>query len=343
MDRNNNFDFLRLLFACFVIITHSYTLSGVGDIDFLGALSNSQLQLSKIGVTGFFVISGYLIYKSMERSPTPINYFWKRFLRLFPALFVVLVFTILVLPLVYENNIPYLKNREVWTYIPLNIILYPQYTISGVFENNPYPKIINGSLWTIRYEFLMYIATALLFKFRHNRNTMIKITSFVWLLCLIGMFILPQSILQINFIFRVKNLLQLGACFWGGALLAAIGLNSNTKHIFKIFVPLLTIFIVAVKYGLSDYLYYIIVPLLIILIGLKPLYLVKDIGKVIGDLSYGTYLYAFVVQQFVVCFCRPNHIQLMLLTFIITLFLAYISWHLVEKRFIALKRVSVMG
>ncbi|KGN80722.1 hypothetical protein HW49_05110 [Porphyromonadaceae bacterium COT-184 OH4590] len=338
MDRNNNFDFLRLLFASFVIITHSYTLSGEGNSDFLGVFTNSQLQLSKIGVTGFFVISGYLIYQSMERSSNLINYLWKRFLRLFPALFVALIFTVLILPFVYESNIPYIKNKDVWTYIPLNIVLYPQYTISGVFENNLYPKIINGSLWTIRYEFLMYIAIALLFRFRKNRNITIAIISFVWLLCIMALYILPQSVLQINFIFRVKNLLQLGACFFGGALLSAIGLNSNSKHILKMFVSLLIIFIVALKYELSEYLYYIIVPLLIIFIGLLPLYFIKDISKNIGDLSYGTYLYAFVVQQFIMCLYNLNHIQLMLFTFIITLFLAYISWHIIEKRFIALKK-----
>ena len=58
----NNFDFLRLVFAVFVIITHSYSISGIKEIDILSQLTNGQTALSYVGVRGFFIISGYLIF-----------------------------------------------------------------------------------------------------------------------------------------------------------------------------------------------------------------------------------------------------------------------------------------
>ena len=54
--RKNNFDFLRLILASFVIITHSYPLSGVKECDYLCQISNGQVGFSYIGVKGFFVI-----------------------------------------------------------------------------------------------------------------------------------------------------------------------------------------------------------------------------------------------------------------------------------------------
>ena len=69
----NNFDLLRLIFAVFVVITHSYILSGNPN-DFFWQMTK-QTTLSYIGVAGFFVISGYLIFKSFERSKNISDFF----------------------------------------------------------------------------------------------------------------------------------------------------------------------------------------------------------------------------------------------------------------------------
>lgn len=87
----NNFDFLRLLLASFVIITHSYPLTGREEHDWLYQITNGQTLFSYIAVRGFFAISGYLIFQSMLQSKNIINYYWKRFLRIFPGLFIVLL------------------------------------------------------------------------------------------------------------------------------------------------------------------------------------------------------------------------------------------------------------
>ena len=97
MDRSNNFDFIRLIFATFVIISHSYVLSGDTEGDFLYRITNGQTMLSHIGVSGFFVVSGYLVFQSLCRSLSVREYFIKRVRRIVPALFVMLCITLLML------------------------------------------------------------------------------------------------------------------------------------------------------------------------------------------------------------------------------------------------------
>jgi peptidoglycan/LPS O-acetylase OafA/YrhL len=112
-DTKNNFDFLRLLFASFVIITHSYALSGNKECDLLCQYTNGQVSFSYLGVRGFFVISGYLVFQSLKRSRNIFDYSIKRILRLYPALILMLILTILFVPFVYESAIPYFKNKSI--------------------------------------------------------------------------------------------------------------------------------------------------------------------------------------------------------------------------------------
>jgi peptidoglycan/LPS O-acetylase OafA/YrhL len=122
---SNNFDFLRFLFALLVVFGHSYGLSGNGEsMQFISHISNKQLSLTSIGLNGFFVISGYLIFKSLLNSKTLKGYYWRRFLRLYPGLFVVLLLTILISPFLYQSEIPFFNNKEVFSYLPNNLSLF---------------------------------------------------------------------------------------------------------------------------------------------------------------------------------------------------------------------------
>ncbi|ADZ11912.1 acyltransferase family protein [Riemerella anatipestifer RA-GD] len=157
LARENNFDFLRLLFASSVIISHSYPLTEVRDKEILMVITNGQLDLGGFSVACFFIISGYLIYQSLERSSSIKNYIWKRVLRLYPALIVMLLLTVSVVPFFYQGEGSILNNTSYFTYLPRQLSLYNlQHNILGVFEDLPY-KTINGSLWTICYEFTMYM------------------------------------------------------------------------------------------------------------------------------------------------------------------------------------------
>lgn len=332
ISRSNNFDFLRLVFASFVVISHSYALSGAPHGDPLSQLTNGQMEFSYLGVHGFFIISGYLIFKSLLRCKGLPDYYWKRLLRLYPALLVVLFLTVLLAPLVYESSVPYLQNSSVYTYIPQNITLFfRQKGIDGVFENNPYKHSINGSLWTICYEFSMYVMVSLLFFIREK--TFVKT---VVILLFISSYLL--SLFHPYFLYGLFTKMELGSnhfynlmCFFtGGMIMTYLKPDKRTENI--LIILSFIVLIASVYFNILKYTCYITLPLLVILLGKSSTRYINKVGETIGDTSYGIYIYSFPIQQTLVYFFKLDTAMLFIFSLPLSLLLGYISWHLIEKK-----------
>jgi peptidoglycan/LPS O-acetylase OafA/YrhL len=83
---NNNFDLMRLLFAIIVCFVHVQTLSGFNELELI-----TRTLSSSIAVKSFFVVSGFLIFMSYERSSSFKSYVIKRIRRIYPAYIVVVM------------------------------------------------------------------------------------------------------------------------------------------------------------------------------------------------------------------------------------------------------------
>ncbi|WP_114822338.1 acyltransferase family protein [Chryseobacterium sp. KLBC 52] len=331
-SRSNNFDFLRLVFASFVVISHSYALSGAAHGDLLSQLTSGQMEFSYLGVHGFFIISGYLIFKSLLRCKSLPDFYWKRLLRLFPALLVVLFLTVLLAPAVYESSVPYLQNKSVYTYIPQNITLFfRQKGIDGVFENNPYKHSINGSLWTICYEFSMYVMVSLLFFIREK--TFVKT---VIILLFISSYLL--SLFHPYFLHGLFMKMELGSnhfynlmCFFvGGMIMTYLNTNKRTENI--LIILSFAVLIASVYLNINQYTCYITLPLLVILLGKSSTRYLNKVGETIGDTSYGIYIYSFPIQQTLMYFVKLDTAMLFILSLPLSILFGYASWHLIEKK-----------
>ncbi|MGN7863825.1 acyltransferase family protein [Chryseobacterium sp. 22458] len=341
-SRINNFDFLRFIFASFVIISHSYGLSGAAEGDVLSRLTNGQMGFSYVGVHGFFIISGYLILNSLMRCKDLTDYYWKRLLRLYPALIVVLILTVLLAPFVYESTVPYWKNTSVYTYIPQNLTLFfRQKGIDGVFENNPYKSSINGSLWTICYEFSMYVMVSLLFFIR--TKSFVKI-----IVALLFVSSYTLSVFNPDFLYGLFVRVGLGSgsfynlmCFFTAGMLLTY-LKTDNKKMVNTLITLAFIVLVASLYlQVFRYTCYLTLPVLVILIGSKSTLYINKLGDVIGDISYGIYIYSFPIQQALMYFFKLDSIPLMIFSTILSFIMGYISWHLIEKK--ALKHKDLVS
>lgn len=341
-QRKNNFDFLRLLFAACVIITHSYPLAGSKECDWLCQVTSGQYTFSWIAVRGFFVISGYLIFQSLERSRDLADFYWKRILRLFPALAVVLILTVVLGPFVYENDTAYLLNKSVRTYIPNNLRLYRlQYDIPGIFDQNPHKSAINGSLWTIPFEFTMYIAMSLLFFIKSNRVPVIVVLlvtySFLAKLDVLNF----TEIQKWNFFILDWYLIELGVYFAAGSLLAATRMaDISQRHLLIILIISLGLFVFSTGQPIFSFASVTLLPIIVLSMGLLPVYGISNVTNHLGDLSYGIYIYGFPVQQTLVYYFGMDHVSLIFTSLIISAILAYLSWHLIEAPALKLKNLK---
>lgn len=336
--RKNNFDFLRLVFALFVIVSHSYALSGNGNSDWLARITSNQTMFSYIGVNGFFVLSGYLIFQSLERSKSTTDYFWKRFLRLYPALAVMSVLCVLLGWFVYENaDIPYFSNKSALTYVPRNLtIFYRSSGIDGVFEKNHIPTAMNGSLWTVKYEVTMYILLGLLFAVKDKKMLLrIFLGTALAILFSIRLFFPEATNISLRFL-SADHFTSLGLYFAAGSFLAALRFEKS-KHLGA----LAWISGIALAISVATDTFYLMrlffIPLLVLSIGLSSWLYANSVGR-IGDLSYGLYIYAFPVQQALYYFMKPTDFQMIAYSLTITTILAYASWHLIEARALTYKK-----
>lgn len=168
--RNNNFDILRLMCALLVIVSHSYALLVIyGEEPLLQG--TGWLLASGIGLCGFFTISGYLILQSLVTSKNIFSYLAKRCLRIFPGLLVCLILVVVACSFFYTGEGNYWTQYETYSFIWNNLSLYDlQWEIPGVFVNNPYDASIDGPLWTLAYEYSLYLCIIVLFFMRKHKG-----------------------------------------------------------------------------------------------------------------------------------------------------------------------------
>ncbi|MFN8295746.1 MAG: acyltransferase [Chitinophagales bacterium] len=330
----NNFDFLRLIFALLVVVHHSFPLSGVSEQDSLFYATNGLLSFSYIGVRGFFVISGFLIFPSLMRSKNLVDYFVKRVLRIYPGLFVVLVITLLFSVFLYESSIKsFFINKEVYTYIPVNLSLIKlQNHISGVFESNIFPKAINGSLWTIVYEFTMYCTIALFIFIRKKSRTLQRglLLLFITIFFTIRAFQEDIETIHIGtlslYIFAHNAIY-----FYVGALLSTYDIN-KIKFKAYILIASFAAWLILLENPNFEFIQYFLFPVIVLFFGTYSTKYLNNISETIGDLSYGVYIYGFPIQQTFMHFFALSCLQLTLVATPFIFVFAWLSWHLVEKK-----------
>lgn len=168
-NKENNFALLHFIGACMVIYGHQYTLMGSGAPGLLGN------PVSTLGVKMIFVITGFLITQSFLREQNLGQFLKRRLIRIYPALICCVVVCTLALSLFSTLNLAD-YFRWCWQYLLKNLALQPVYALPGVFENNPYPNAVNGSLWTLPVEVAMYFFVGIaLWLFTRFRDKVFRI------------------------------------------------------------------------------------------------------------------------------------------------------------------------
>lgn len=160
--QDNNFALVRLLMALAVLVSHSWWLA-TGRTSAEPLHSWTHHSLGEHAVQVFFFLSGVVVAQSLLKSKSVLDFICARALRIFPALIVcVLVTAFLLGPVVTALDLKtYFTDTGLITYILKTVSLSTgSAPLPGVFETNPVPRLVNLSLWTLKYEVLCYALLA---------------------------------------------------------------------------------------------------------------------------------------------------------------------------------------
>lgn len=342
-DKNNNFDLIRLFAALQVVYCHAISHFRIPNNFFSDFISYFP------GVPIFFTISGFLIANSFTRNPNVKSYLRNRSLRIFPALWVCLLITIILLIAFGIINSQNVFSLSFLSWILGQVTLFQFYT----------PDLLrawgvgapNGSLWTITVEYQFYILLPLILWLFNLSNRKIALTSVLILFLisilvsyiskgfdpeslytkLLGVSVLPYLHFFLVGIFAYLFWNRIGKYFnnnnallWTLTYFTYSFIFSNTLKLFALdyssnFFPWVSDFLLA--------------GLILSIAFTKGGIAHKLLNGT--DISYGVYIYHMVVINTIISLNIQEY-QLPI-AFTATIIIAFISWKLVEKPALKLK------
>ncbi|MBI3711662.1 MAG: acyltransferase [Burkholderiales bacterium] len=328
VGKQNHFNLIRLLAALAVLWSHSYALTGQAEpFAYLGK------NLGSMAVDVFFVTSGFLVTTSLLQRGDAIDYLIARTLRIFPALWVMLLVTVLGLGLLltHLSVTEFFKHPQTWRYVwkTSTLLGHVEYVLPGVFEFNPYPAIVNGSLWTMVYELSLYLGLLAIWSLARLLSMLMQ-PALAFLLALSLTVSFFYGCQHFAF-FDAPSLLRFAFLFFTGSVFyLARTLVPMSSALFAVSMgTLLGVAVFFPNYFSAAYL--LCLPYCVFYLAYVPKGPLLQLNRV-GDYSYGIYIYAFPVQQVVlvlfptIAFWKFNYLVLL-----ITLSLAALSWHSIEK------------
>jgi len=156
----NNFNFMRLCLAVLVILSHSFEIiDGNRHREPLTRIFHT-LSFGEVAVDAFFLLSGYLIVKSWDQRPLLLSYVKKRVYRIYPGFIAASLICAFVVGPLASNASLYFSHFNLKHFVG-SVVLLDAPAIPSVFSGLHYP-VVNGSMWTIYYEFRCYVAVALI-------------------------------------------------------------------------------------------------------------------------------------------------------------------------------------
>lgn len=340
IGKNNNFNLIRILAALAVLVTHSFALSiGTGDVEPLK--KSLDITIGMIAIDIFFITSGFLVTSSLMNRQNMIEFVCARILRIFPALWIMLVITVLFVGPYFSANSfsSYLLDYKTRCYFVKCFTLFTgvSYELPGVFNTNPYDNAVNGSLWTLPWEVRMYtilavtwVGAACLGRFRDMAFRILIIVYFITsAICVIAIDFGSLSSAYDNQ-FRLFFMFFTGSAIY--VLRHIICLSTSAFYFLLIILAISTI-----QKVLFHTVYHFSIAYMVFYLAYIPAGFIRKYN-LIGDYSYGIYIYAFPVQQSLAALIPGISVLYMFMfSAVVTILLAGISWHAVEKRTLGLK------
>lgn len=374
---------LRILLALWVAVGHFYHYIGADKVFPLPILGK-VLHHNSSAVSGFMIITGFLMtfhYTLRERKELPekgetfVKFWLRRFFRLYPIYFIVILVAFFLLPVTRDfahANVSFFTGEAPhfrWTYDPLLSPTLMDLFLHLTFLHGFFPVInasILGPAWSLSPEVQFYIIFPLLylFFFYHKRSNFLRLPFIV--LIAGALYILSYKLFGDASLVRRGRIVDLGLptlvtyqliYFVTGMIMAKVLINkSGYFHLFFcsficicLKVDIFTIGILAailafmfseeLKESMPGWAYRILIFFKRILGG--------KAGTMGANLSYSLYLIHSFTLQIILFYATKLPVgktSIVLVAFVaflvINLLLSYVLYRWVEEPFIAIgKRI----
>ncbi len=327
------FDGLRLVAAVSVIFSHSFLIAtGSEENEPLVRLLGSRNSLGLYGVYTFFVISVFLLARSLRSNPSLTTYSVNRVLRIVPAFAACILVTAFVIGPICSSAslISYYASSVTWSFIAFALNGFSDWPLPGVYAYDAdLATVVNASLWSLPYEVLSYLF--LLAVWLLLRSPGLATGAIVTIaLCTWKFPVVEKAMAAIGFTLPFLA---------GGVFMQWLHARYGTHRILAI---LSAVLLVAAGFlGWQTHAFALLGAYLIVFFGERQNPGSKLAGK-IGDCSYGLYLYAWPAEQIIRQFTvTTSPFWLFLGALPLASGLAFLSCHLIERP--AMKRRAAVA
>ena len=315
------FDGLRLLAALTVLLSHAFIVAeGPGQKSgWLYMFVPNGLY----GVYTFFIISGFLLTRSLSFNPDPIQFAVNRALRIVPGfMFCILVTTWIIGPIVSPLSIgAYFARQVPYEYVADTLFcLCDSWQMPFTFTSDPnYMYVKNGSLWSLRYEIASYLFLLLSWVVLRKRALVTVVAVGLTVAVLLSPAV-DTAVWGISYTLMF---------FTAGIVMYAIYARVGTNM--RIGIACVVVLTVAALAGFQKIAFAAAGSYLIVLLAQRSNPLSRFASRW-GDLSYGVFLFGWPVLALLnrVVTTRSGW-ELFAYSLPVTIALAGISWWVVER------------
>lgn len=339
-NRSNIFDFLRLFAASAVLIQHANsefgTNFGWGGFELID------------GVPLFFIISGMFVYMSAEkiyeRTGQWRDFFWNRFLRVAPALWTFAILGPIVFVLVGAVTIGELLHPGLLIWLGSFLVLVPGYDMAAWSDVGA--GAVTWPLYTIPAEVSFYIITPILVIAAKRYGFWKTLIPFL-VISVIGStaYFMTGDGGLVHFALN-HSFLHQGACFAAGVFWARYWPRLNVRWWWA---AIAVVVYFAVKLYATGPIYGALKPIIIAIplslaavwIGYNGPRFLGTLTKRVGDLSFATYIWHYLVINVLLWFGFEGQWWNTGAALVISWAIAAASWWAIEQNALRLKRVSL--